>query len=371
MPKKRIGELDLLRFVFMMVVLLYHFETGTFPFGNIGVEFFFILSGLLMARHAEKWEKTTDGGGRDLTLVANEAWSFLRGKFRSFYTYYLVAFGFNVIVRSIIINRAAAASVAMRLLKSIPTVTLSFFAFSEKTTSYYIYATWYLSAMLIAMLVLYPILLRNYRVGVKIVFPILIIILLGYEYASKERVSLISDWMSFTYFGILRAGSEIALGAVIYNASTEITGNEALMKRAGRRFNQALLTLGKVICFGVVLLYAHQTGFGLKFAKSFDLHALMLCGVGILLSFSGLGWSIPDCKLTRYLAKISVPIYIFHKLLRVTWLEAMGVDEVSAKTNWMMVIVCMAASVALMYVTDFLARGIQKLRASQEKQLAE
>ena len=368
--KKRVGELDLLRFVFMVVVLLYHFETGTSPLGNIGVEFFFVLSGLLMARHAEKWEKSTEGGGRDLTLVADETWSFLKGKLRAFYKYYLFAFGFNVIIRSIIVNHTAAKTVAMRLLKSLPTISLSFFAFSEKTTSYYTYATWYLSAMLIAMLVLYPILLRNYRVGVKIIFPILTLFLLGYEYASKERVSLISNWMGFTYFGILRAASEIAFGGTLYCISSALTGNEAFMKRAARPLNRTLLTLGKVICYGVVLLYAHQTAFGLKFAKSFDLHALLFVGIGILLSFSSLGWTVPDCKLTQYLGRISVPIYVFHKLLRVTWMEAMGVDAVSAKYNWMMVVVCMAASVALMYVTDFLAQRIHKLRTARKDKLS-
>ena len=142
------------------------------------------------------------------------------------------------------------------------------------------------------------------------------------------------------------------------------------MKRAARPLNRTLLTLGKVICYGVVLLYAHQTAFGLKFAKSFDLHALLFVGIGILLSFSSLGWTVPDCKLTQYLGRISVPIYVFHKLLRVTWMEAMGVDAVSAKYNWMMVVVCMAASVALMYVTDFLAQRIHKLRTARKDKLS-
>ena len=368
MQNKRIGELDLLRIVFMMVVVLYHFETGTFPLG-IGVEFFFTLSGLLMARHAEKWEKTA-GEERNLTLVADETWSFLRRKIQGVFKYYLFAFGFNVLVRSIIVNHAATKSVAMRLFKSIPTVSLSFFAFSEKTTSYYIYATWFLSAMLVAMFVLYPILMRNYCYGVKVVFPIITLFLLGYEYASKERINLIGDWMGFTYFGILRAVSEIAFGATLYYISTQITGNEAFMKRARRPFNRTILTLGKVICFGVPLLYAHKSGFGLKFDSSFSLHALFFVGIGILLTYSGLGWCVPDCKLTRYLGKISLPIYIFHKLLKVTWMEAMGVEKVSAKYNWLMVVMCMIASVALMYVTDFLAQGIKKLRAKRQEQLS-
>ncbi len=370
MKKTRIGELDLLRFLFMMMVVLHHFETGTSPF-DISVEFFFTLSGLLMARHAEKWSKSVDGEGGDRSLAADETWTFMKGKFRAFYKYYLCAFAFNVIIRSIIINHAAAKTVAMRLFSSIPTLSLTFFAIKGASTSYYIQATWFLSAMVIAMFILYPILLRNYRFGVKIIFPILTLFLLGYEYSTNQTVGVWNTWTGFTYFGILRAASEIAFGGTLYYISSEITGNETLMKRAERPLNRTLLTLGKVICFGVPLLYAHKTGFGLKFAEGFDLHALFFLGIGIMLSFSGLGWRIiPDCKLTRYLGKISVPIYVFHKLLRATWLEAMGVDEVSTEYAWIMVAVSVLASVVLMYITDFIAQGIQKLRAKRKEELS-
>ena len=369
MKRKRIGELDLLRFVFIMEVVLHHFGTGTFPFG-IGVEFFFTLSGLLMARHAEKWSKSAEGAGGDLSLVANETWTFMKGKIRSFYKYYFVAFLFHVVVRTIIANHVAAKTVVMRLLKSLTTLSLSFFGISGLSTAYYVNSTWFLSAMLIAMLVLYPILLRNYRFGVKVIFPILTLFLLGYEFTSNQNIGDNTTWTGFTYFGVLRAISEIAFGATLYYVSSEITGNEALMQRAQRPFNRTLLTLGKVICFGVPLLYAHKTGFGLKFDNGFDLHALLFLGIGIMLSFSGLGWIIPDCKLTRYLGKISLPIFIYHKLLRATWLEGMGVEKVSVKYAWFMLAVCVIASVALMYFTDFLSWIIQKLRAKREVKIS-
>lgn len=373
MPKSRIGELDVLRFVFALEIVLHHFETGTFPFGAIGVEFFFILSGLLMARHAEKWSSSANGGGRALALVADETWVFLKGKFRTFYKYYLFAFVFNVIVRSIIVNHTAVETVIMRLLKSIPTITLSFMAFTGRDASFYVYTTWYLSAMLIAMFILYPFLLRNYRFAVKIIFPILTIFLLGYGYVTytNNYIASIDTWIGWIYSGILRAVSEIALGATLYYVSTEVLHNEIMMKRARRPVTRALLTLAKVCCYGIVLIYAAKTIFGLQFARSFSMHALLFCGIGVFLSYCGLGWTIPDCGFTRYLGKISLPIYIFHKLLRATWLNVLGKEEVSVKYAWLMAVVCVVASVVLMYVTDFLALGIQKLRAKRKAALSE
>ena len=105
MQTKRNGELDALRFVFMLMIVLLHFDTGIFPFGNIGVEFFYTLSGLLMARHAEKIAINGNlaGGSRPLNVVADDTWSFIKGKLRGFYKYYLSAFAFNVIVRYIFV----------------------------------------------------------------------------------------------------------------------------------------------------------------------------------------------------------------------------------------------------------------------------
>ncbi len=369
MGNKRSGELDLLRMVFILEIVLYHFNTGTFPFG-IGVEFFFVLAGLLMARHAEKWVKSTEGGGMDLGLVADETWSFMRRKFRSFYKYYLVAFVIRVFVRSLLVNRLSAATVVMRLLKSIPTLTLTFFGINGVSTANYINSTWFLSAMLIAMFILYPILLRNHRFAVKIVFPILTLFILGYEYTTNQTIGENNAWTGLTYFGILRAVSELAFGGTLYYISSEITGNAAFMKRARHPLNRTLLTFCKVTCYVVPLLYAQKYVLGHSFAKNFDLHALLLLGIGILMSYTGLGFTVPDCKLTRYLGKITLPIFIYHTMLKVTWREWMGVEEFSPKYNWFVLDVCLIVSVILMYVTDWIALGIQKLRAKRQEQIS-
>jgi 4-hydroxybenzoate polyprenyltransferase len=49
----------------------------------------------------------------------------------------------------------------------------------------------------------------------------------------------------------------------------------------------------------------------------------------------------------------------------------MGVEKVPVNYAWFMLAVCVVASVAVMYFTDFLAWGIQKLRTRREKAVAE
>ena len=177
MKKTRNGEIDFLRFIFMLIIVLLHLTEGICPQGNISVEFFFTLSGFLMARHAER---IAESGSMTTDKIADETWVFLKGKVSSFYRYYFFSFVLVVLYNLILLHKGLM-TIIKNLFSSIPTLSLTFFALNYDTVSFYVGATWYLSAMLIAMLILYPILLRNYRFAVKIVFPLIAIFLLGYE----------------------------------------------------------------------------------------------------------------------------------------------------------------------------------------------
>ena len=77
---KRNGEIDLFRFIFSVMIIIFHFGNTynyrIFQNGYIAVEFFFVVSGYLMARHV--WLKSADI--RDLGAIADETWRYLRKK---------------------------------------------------------------------------------------------------------------------------------------------------------------------------------------------------------------------------------------------------------------------------------------------------
>ena len=56
--KKRSGNLDLMKFLFSLMIIFFHgknlatTESYLFPGGSLVVEFFFVVSGVLMARAA-------------------------------------------------------------------------------------------------------------------------------------------------------------------------------------------------------------------------------------------------------------------------------------------------------------------------------
>ena len=129
---------------------------------------------------------------------------------------------------------------------------------------------------------------------------------------------------------------------------------------------KVFVTAVKIFCYGVVVLFSHGHIFGLTFKNNFNLHCLFFCGAGILLSYSKVGYCISDYRLTRYLGKISLPIFIYHKMLRHTWVEYVGSESFSATYNAYMVSACIIVSVALMYITDFFADRIKNYCTHKE-----
>ena len=109
----------------------------------------------------------------------------------------------------------------------------------------------------------------------------------------------------------------------------------------------------------MVFVYAY----GLDFGGHYTLHALLFCALGILLSFCNAGYVVPDCKLTRYLGKISLPIYVFHGLLR--WFLPDVLAELPTTHEGIAAVIgcIILISVALMYITDGVCVLLKKVVA--------
>ena len=237
-------------------------------------------------------------------------------------------------------------------------------ALNLNSKSLYIGNTWYLSAMMIAILILYPLMLRDYHFSVKILFPIGTLFLLGYLYGKDGYISNWKEFYGFTYGGILRAAAEMGLGATCFEISKLLSSGGIARKTEASALAKLGVTLFKYGCYMVVLCYGHSKLGGITFKTDFDLHALLFCAIAVTLSFSGIGYSIPDTRLTRYLAKISLPIYIFHGLFRVCFEEYLGTTDVSLKVAALIIVSSVLISVALMYLIDFAVNYIHAKKAS-------
>ena len=349
MEKKRNGEIDLLRFVFSAIIVIHHFtfsyNFSIFKQGYIGVEFFFLLSGYLMAKSANKL--ITQNNKLTSLEIANSSWSFIAKKIKSFYIYYVAAIIIQVIVKNILMHHDNAITLVSNFLRSIPTFTLTFMGFNNKSPYLYVGSTWYLSAMIIAMFILFPLLLRNFEYSSKLIFPALSMFAIGYLYTTNNSIANWQGWSGICFNGILRALGEISLGASLYVLSNW------LRDKYGAKNNKLVkiwFTVIKWFCFAVVFSFA----IGLWSTGAFNLHAYLFCAIGIVISFSGITYCIPESKLSNYLGKISLPIYIFHSIVKYYIVEFIKPESVSLKVFILMAVFSIIISVILMYIVDLI-----------------
>lgn len=349
MTKKRNGEIDLLRFLFSVIIVLHHF---TFSYdlnickqGYIGVEFFFLVSGYLMAKSAKKI--ILQKNKLESSEIANLSWSFITKKIKSFYVYYVGAIFLQIIIRNFIIQHDSLVSLISSFLRSIPTFTLTFMGFNNNSVSLYVGSTWYLSAMIIAIFILFPLLLKNFEGFSKLFFPVFSMFIMGYLYTTNKSIANWQGWSGLCFNGVLRALGEISLGASLFVLA------DWLKERYGTASDKNAVvktgfTVLKWFCFAVVLSFA----FGLWSTGSFNLHAYLFCACGIVLSFSGITYCIPESKLSNYLGKISLPIYIFHSIIKYAIVEFTGIESVSHGMFIAMSVFSIVASVGMMYIID-------------------
>lgn len=351
--KTRNGEIDLLRFGFSIIILLFHYgrllPQTYFARGEIAVEFFFVVAGIFMAKHA----KTIVDQGRTES-IGNTTWTYIIRRVSSFFAYYLVAFILCTVFWRILAKGTNPKNLPTNILQCGPTISLTFMGLNNNVRALYVPNTWYLSALLIASFVLFPCMLYKFDASTKIIFPLASMGILGWLYAENKTIIVEwQNWSGFLYHGVIRAIAEMALGASLFSL-IEWIRRRGIDYSGGRK---AILTGIKWICFGIVVFYALTS----KLKTEFSIHALLYCCVGIVLSLSDITYNIPSTKMSRYLNRCSLPIYLFHGF--VTYILEKRIESgCLTMTPVLFVVVSVASvigSVILMHGTDYVVKLIR------------
>lgn len=344
MIKKRNGEIDLFRFIFAILIVFHHFsqvfDYKLFSRGYIGVEFFFLVTGFLTAKKVAENDRIYSNAE-----IADNTWRFIIKKISVFYPYFLCAFFLQLGVKILIFDWSFIKA-GSELVRSIPNLTLIFIG-TVARSGLYVSGNWYLSAMIIALFILYPLLLKRYHLAVKIIYPLVSIDLLGYLYKTYSMVTVSWDQYSFVSIscGILRAIMEIALGMGLY----EVT--KVLNKLSVSRL---IFTVIKYFSYFIVLWYStNHTN------RDFDVHALLWCTIGVALSFSDITYSLKESKITKYLGKISLPIYIFHTVFLRAYEKILGNIHLDFVFYIVLISSAIALSILFMYFTDLVKGRIK------------
>ena len=227
--KVRNGQLDFFKFLFSIVVLLYHGrllgsasagDRIIFQNGLISVEFFFMVSGFFFIPSVERFFEKSSHLNK-YNSVFKENIGYIGNKIKSILGLYIISVIFSFVMYTIYyvkqVTEFNIVSYIFRMSKSIWNILL---LQSSVTTQLNINSvTWYISAMFIVMFILYPVVRCKKDLFVRYICPIGSILLLGVLVAEKNSFDNYDMTAIHLTKGLIRAFIGIMIGCIIYEVS--------------------------------------------------------------------------------------------------------------------------------------------------------
>ncbi len=345
---KHNGLISIWKFLFAILILVHHccknFASDTkvilFLKGSIGVEFFFLVSGYLLAK------KVYQEGTKDKRPIYQATWEFLWKKMKSFFPYLLFSFVCLVGIDIFLYHRLSPT----RYLMGLSSLTLLNQAGISEVE--YNPGVWYLSALILSMLLIYPLMKKYQKKFSCFIAPMIVIFLGGFLLHENGHLRDPRSWFIFSYEGLVRAIVEVSLGCIIY----EVTS--CFQKLQFTKLGSILLSVLCFFCLGFVyvmnIIYEKAT--------RLDWLSLILLAVGVGLAFSEKTFFCEKCnnKIFYYLEKLSLPIYlnnyIFIWILNSSWgLSTFSISFVQK------VLLAAALTILLSIIELFLMKYIMKV----------
>lgn len=345
MKTKRNGEIDLLRFLCAAGIVVHHinelYPSGLMVHGYTFVKFFFMVSGFFMVSSAEKLGDLS----RNPSAIASSTWSFTLKKISSFYPYYIAAILLQFVLFHIIWDYQGILAILSLLVESVPTLTLTSYGFNTQS-ALYTSGSWYLSVMVLCLFILFPLVLRFRESGTKILLPLLAVFMLGYMNHHFGTVSTRDGWGGIFSTAIVQGMGQISLGASLHPLVKHLRSNVRWQAVTRDPLAMLLLTLAKFLCYGTAFLHA-------QIGTIADIHVLLLLAVGLVLTLSGGGYAVPECRATRYLGRISLPVYIFHNYFSYIVYNVLMPFSITPVRCLIISLCAIIGSVIVMYPVDF------------------
>ena len=299
---KRNGTIDMLRLVFAVIIMLHHsrfvlgYDHCVFAGGSLAVEFFFIVSGDLLAQKAldRKSDSLLPEGG-DFGTAA-----FLAGKIRAILPEMLVGW---------LIGFAWVAAADQLTLSGLWDRLQEYFweplllRMTGIYTDGFNGVTWYLSSMLICMAILYPLTKRYPDMMTKIVSPLAALLLLGYLCRNFDHPRDPSKWLGFTFKGNIRAMAEICLGIAAFRAA------ERIRRVSFNRLGSGFVTFLELVLYAAYIRYMYLAYPGQK-----DYLYIGAVWAAVVLTFSGSGLEsrLPGGRISRAAAQYNSALFFGH-----------------------------------------------------------
>lgn len=156
---------------------------------------------------------------------------------------------------------------------------------------------WYLSAMLIVMFILTPIMMKYRNVYSCYIAPVLTLLIYGYLSNEYKNLNVVYSWNGMVCSGLLRAFADISLGIICF---------AVYQSGIAEKMNKALLCVIEVLSYAALFVYA----FG-NYGSSIEVSIVLIAALGITISFSDkTSVGFLNNGFVYFLGKLSFPIYL-------------------------------------------------------------
>ena len=244
----KINKIELLRFIFSLMVVFCHahvFLQGDDPLfksGSLAVEFFFILSGFLMMQSIEKKMVVEV----NVQYLGKETRNFILKKIKGVYPEALIAYVIGFLVVSYSSSLTIVEMVKKFMLTFYEIVFVNFFGLGSVGFQAVNYATWYISSMLLCMVILYPLIRKWPDVMLNIVIPMTMLFAFGYLFRNYPHPRTPGLWIGAIFKGNIRGWANLCAGILSYYIC------KSIKKVRYNRLSRFFLT---IIECGVYLFY--------------------------------------------------------------------------------------------------------------------
>ncbi len=289
----RNGRIDLYKFLFAVVVAVYHFSCSydgdDLPFtkGYMAVEFFFIVSGFFFAKSLDR--------------VKEEEWlsgtlKYSKRKYMSIFPYHLFSLIF-VFAYTFYEMQSNLKEAMLYFVEMLPNVFLfQIMGFGNLGKANH---EWYLSAMLVVMFILAPLAIKLKDKFFCWVALIVAFFTLGYlENYFGGSINAWYQYNGIICLGMLRAFAEICLGCVVYAVYKSGILN---------KLKKSTMLILEGLCLAYVLIYLYGViETKLDYVTVFVIAALVALVVCPKSSIEFL-----NNKATGFMGKLSMALYLF------------------------------------------------------------
>ena len=238
--QRRNSSIDLLKFLLSISIVMLHFGQNSglelIPSAYLAVECFFMISGYFMMNSVSK-AQGTDIGKDTLKFIGRKYSSFfLTLLFSALLAFSVTMFDSNLPSKTILRNFFGLIT------EIVPLQVTGIFNVAATGVA------WYLSAMMLSMLVLYPLARLAGTKFTRVICPLFIAFIYGVVYAEYGHIDVIMDPMPGTplYVGFFRGIAGICAGCMLYDCVKVTEFHRST------NFGKTLFLAVEFVCFGVV-----------------------------------------------------------------------------------------------------------------------